>query len=88
MITEKQLRVIKSLVTIFWQSIFSICCLVEWFRVLNKVLNSNTLFDIEKYSTIEAILSGTLYLAFRFWFPKPTDGKEIKNPTSSDDDRN
>ena len=62
----------------FWQSVFSVCALIGWFQVLHKLLDSTTTFDACKYGALEAILSGSMYLAFRYWFAPSRSDKKTK----------
>jgi hypothetical protein len=68
MITEDQLKVVKIIFTMFWQSVFSVCMLIGWFIVLNKLLDAKTDFDAVKYGAVQTFLSATMVLAFRYWF--------------------
>jgi hypothetical protein len=67
--TEDQIKVSRVIFTMVWQSIFSICVLIGWFIILFKLIDSKTNFDAIKYGAVETFLSGTMFLAFRYWFP-------------------
>jgi hypothetical protein len=43
--------------------------IVAFFMVLVKLLDAETLFDAAKYTAIEAFLAGTVYVAFKHFFP-------------------
>ncbi|HSZ72888.1 MAG TPA: hypothetical protein VK750_09435 [Cytophagaceae bacterium] len=75
--TDDQIKVMKVIFTMFWQSIFSICVLIGWFMVLGKLIDSVNDFNQNKalaFGAIEGCLTATIYVAFRYWFPLP-DGK-------------
>jgi hypothetical protein len=69
MITEKQLKVIRIIFVMLWQSIFSVCVLVGWFMTLNRLLNASDTFNAIKFGSIQTFFTGSLYLAFKYWFP-------------------
>jgi hypothetical protein len=69
MITEDQLKVMKVVFTMIWQSIFSIAMIVAFFIVLNKWMASTTRFELIKFGSMETLFGATIYLAFRYWFP-------------------
>jgi len=72
--TEDQIKTMKVIFTMIWQSIFSVCVLIGWFKILNKLINSVDDFNQTKvlaFGVIETFLTSSLYLAFKYWFPSP-----------------
>ena len=69
--TEDQVKVMRVIFTMIWQSIFSGCVLIGWFIILFKWVENIATFDQTKFiafGAIESFLSLTIALAFRYWF--------------------
>jgi hypothetical protein len=65
---EESLRIFRIIFDMIWQSLISMSCLVAWFIVLLRLLDSQTYFDTGKYIAIESCLSATIYFVFKYWF--------------------
>lgn len=66
---DNELKAIQIIFTMVWQSIFSVVVILAFWKVLHKFLDATNTFDALKYGAIEAFLAGTVYVAFKFWFP-------------------
>jgi hypothetical protein len=77
MITEDQLKVIRVIFTMFWQSVIMIVVIIAFFRVLNHLLKPQQTDDFLKLLALEVFLMSTVYVAFKFWFVIPW-GKKRK----------
>lgn len=73
---ERKVKLWGEVIGIIWKSIFSIAILIAFFIVLSYFIKAQTTFDAAKYGAIEAFLCGTVYLAFKHYFPATTSSKE------------
>ena len=71
-IDERKIKVYDFMHTLFWKSVFSIVVIYAFLKVLDKLLDSSTVFDSVKLGAIELFLVGTVYVAFMHYFPSRT----------------
>jgi hypothetical protein len=55
------------------KALFSLAAIVAFFMVLVRYLDTKTVFDTVKYGAIEVLLGGSVFLAFRHFFPTKED---------------
>ncbi|MFM2306164.1 MAG: hypothetical protein RLZZ367_833 [Bacteroidota bacterium] len=56
----------------FWQSVYSVAVLVAFFIVLCAYLKATTPFQAIKNGSMDILLGGTVFVAFKYWFPTPS----------------
>jgi hypothetical protein len=85
-LNDDQVKVFQAIFYMAMQLILIIAALVAFFIVLPQLLASNNGFDLAKYGAIEAILSGTLFKAYWYYFTnklkEPSKRKVGKTPTT------
>jgi hypothetical protein len=65
---EKAL-VIQIFFTMVMQFVLTIVGVVAFFMVLFRLFDAHTVFDSAKYIAIEGLLGGSIFLAYKFFFP-------------------
>lgn len=68
-LNEERARVYQVIGDIIMKFIFSIAAIIAFFIVLFKYLDTHTVFDAAKYGAIEFLLGGSVFIAFRHFFP-------------------
>jgi hypothetical protein len=66
---DKKAKVYELMANVIQKFLFSIAAIVAFFLVLSKYLNCSTTFDAFKYGAIEVLLGGTVFMAFKHYFP-------------------
>lgn len=67
---ENKAKVYDIISNMIQKFLFSIAAIVAFFWVLSKYLNCDNTFDALKYGAIEVLLGGTVFVAFKHYFPK------------------
>jgi hypothetical protein len=68
-IDEKRAKVYEVIGNLIMKLMFAISALIAFFIVLHAYIYSNTEFDAIKYGAIEILLGGSVFVAFKHFFP-------------------
>lgn len=66
---ENKAKVYETIGNLIMKFMFSIAAIVAFFIVLGYLINAETQFDAIKFGAIETVLAGSVFLAFKHFFP-------------------
>jgi hypothetical protein len=68
-IDEKKAKIYDVIGNLIMKFLFAISALIAFFIILSFYISSKTQFDAVKYGAIETLLGGSVFVAFRHFFP-------------------
>jgi len=72
---KNRIEFYEAIFNMVWKGVFSLSVLIAFFLVLYQLIKSETYLETAKYTSIELFLTGTVYLAFKHYFPIKKKGK-------------
>ncbi|GAB3637261.1 hypothetical protein GCM10027422_28510 [Hymenobacter arcticus] len=73
---KRKVQVYDDLNNVLWKFVFSLIVAIAFIVVLVMLLRADTVFDSVKLGAIELFLTGTVYVAFKHYFPNRDNPKE------------
>ncbi|WP_077417831.1 hypothetical protein [Chryseobacterium sp. JV274] len=72
-LTDKKMKVYEAGFNMLMKFILIVVGIIAFFIVLFKMLNTDSDDALKIYGAFEAMLGGTLYMAYRHYFPSKKD---------------
>ena len=81
-LNREQALVVQIFFTMGMQFLLTVVGVIAFFIVLFRLFEAKTVFDSVKYTAIDGLLGGSIFMSYKYFFPAATAKEKDKEPVT------